>query len=78
MIQELLYEESYDSATNSTSSVFDSLSYNQYRKFGGKRPRHDYIYEIKSRRAYLFNKIVQLMPSNMVQPEKNLSDFVSI
>ncbi|KAM8713553.1 hypothetical protein ACLKA7_013817 [Drosophila subpalustris] len=34
--------------------------------------------EQQNRRAFLFNKLVQLMPASMVQPERNLSDFVVI
>ncbi|EDW85574.2 uncharacterized protein Dwil_GK23081 [Drosophila willistoni] len=32
----------------------------------------------KSKRACLFNKLVRFMPSSMVQPEGNLSDFIVI
>ena len=64
------------SASCSSSGISDSASYSQYRKSGGKRSRHDFLHELKTRRAFLFNKLVQLMPSNMVQPERNLSDFV--
>lgn len=35
-------------------------------------------YEIKTQRCLLFNKIVDLLPDNMVQPKGNLSDFVLI
>lgn len=41
-----------------------------------KRARTEYCSEQQNRRAFLFNKLVQLMPVNMVQPERNLSDFV--
>lgn len=43
-----------------------------------KRARTEANCELKNRRAYLFNKLVQLMPASMVQPERNLSDFVII
>lgn len=35
-------------------------------------------YDIKTQRCLLFNKIVELLPDNMVQPKGNLSDFVLI
>lgn len=41
-----------------------------------KRARTDCTPELKNKRAFLFNKLVQLMPPSMVQPERNLSDFV--
>ncbi|KAH8400886.1 hypothetical protein KR009_001632 [Drosophila setifemur] len=41
-----------------------------------KRARTDGTSELKNKRAFLFNKLVQLMPPSMVQPERNLSDFV--
>ncbi|XP_055379380.1 muskelin isoform X2 [Condylostylus longicornis] len=53
-------------------------TYELYRKCGGKRSRDDYNFEIKTRRTYLFNKIVELMPNHMVQPKGHLSDFVLI
>lgn len=43
-----------------------------------KRARTDASCEQQNRRAFLFNKLVQLMPASMVQPERNLSDFVVI
>ncbi|ALC41608.1 muskelin, partial [Drosophila busckii] len=43
-----------------------------------KRARTDAKGELQNHRAFLFNKLVQLMPSGMVQPERNLSDFVVI
>ncbi|KAH8375385.1 hypothetical protein KR200_002878 [Drosophila serrata] len=43
-----------------------------------KRARTECTPEVKNRRAFLFNKLVQLMPPTMVQPERNLSDFVVI
>ncbi|EDW09382.1 uncharacterized protein Dmoj_GI19068 [Drosophila mojavensis] len=43
-----------------------------------KRARTEANCELQNRRAYLFNKLVQLMPASMVQPERNLSDFVII
>ncbi|KAH8299381.1 hypothetical protein KR044_000853 [Drosophila immigrans] len=43
-----------------------------------KRARTESSCEKQNRRAFLFNKLVQLMPANMVQPERNLSDFVVI
>ncbi|XP_064543793.1 muskelin [Drosophila montana] len=43
-----------------------------------KRARTEATCELQNRRAYLFNKLVQLMPTSMVQPERNLSDFVVI
>ncbi|KAH8270798.1 hypothetical protein KR018_005078 [Drosophila ironensis] len=41
-----------------------------------KRARTECNTEVKNKRAFLFNKLVQLMPTSMVQPERNLSDFV--
>lgn len=41
-----------------------------------KRARTECTSELKNKRAFLFNKLVQLMPPSMVQPERNLSDFV--
>lgn len=62
-----------------TSGISDAgSSYSAYRKLGGKRSRRDFINILRSRRSYLFNKLVQLMPSYMVQPERNLSDFVTM
>ncbi|XP_034476504.1 muskelin isoform X2 [Drosophila innubila] len=43
-----------------------------------KRARTESTCEQLNRRAFLFNKLVQLMPVSMVQPERNLSDFVVI
>ncbi|XP_073845147.1 muskelin 1 [Musca autumnalis] len=66
-------------SSSTTSGISDAASsYSAYRKSGGKRSRHSYIQELRARRSFLFNKLVQLMPSNMVQPERNLSDFVII
>lgn len=71
--------ESESCASSTTSGISDAASsYSAYRKSGGKRSRYSYICELRSRRSFLFNKLVQLMPSNMVQPERNLSDFVII
>ncbi|XP_001361411.1 muskelin isoform X1 [Drosophila pseudoobscura] len=41
-----------------------------------KRARTECNPEFMNKRAFLFNKLVQLMPPSMVQPERNLSDFV--
>ncbi|XP_055919680.1 muskelin isoform X2 [Eupeodes corollae] len=65
-------KESYDSS----SSLSDSSLYNLYKKSGGKLAKQDYLFEIRSRRAFLFNKLSQLMPTNIVQPKGNLSDFI--
>lgn len=65
-------KESYDSS----SSLSDSSLYNLYKKSGGKLAKQDYLFEIRSRRAFLFNKLSQLMPTNIVQPKENLSDFI--
>ncbi|XP_013106897.1 muskelin [Stomoxys calcitrans] len=74
---DLSMESCESSAT--TSGISDAASsFSAYRKSGGKRSRQSYLYELRSRRSFLFNTLVQLMPSNMVQPERNLSDFVII
>ncbi|XP_037825080.1 muskelin isoform X1 [Lucilia sericata] len=70
--------ESCESSTTSSGISDAASSYTAYRKSGGKRSRNDFIYDLRSRRSFLFNKLVQLMPSNMVQPERNLSDFATI
>lgn len=59
-----------------SSSLSDNSSYNQYKKSGGKLTKQDYFFEIKSHRAFLFNKLSQLMPTNIVQPKAHLSDFI--
>ncbi|XP_034135875.1 muskelin isoform X2 [Drosophila guanche] len=41
-----------------------------------KRARTECNSDVMNKRAFLFNKLVQLMPPSMVQPERNLSDFV--
>lgn len=33
-------------------------------------------FEMKNQRCLLYNKLIELMPEHMVQPKKNLSDFV--
>lgn len=35
-------------------------------------------FEVKNQRCLLYNKLIELMPDNMVQPKGNLSDFVVI
>lgn len=35
-------------------------------------------FEVKNQRCLLYNKLIELMPGNMVQPKGNLSDFVII
>lgn len=68
-----------ESCESSSSGISDAASsYSAYRKSGGKRSRHNFIYDLRSRRSFLFNKLVQLMPSNMVQPERNISDFAIV
>uniref|UniRef100_A0A1A9ZKV8 LisH domain-containing protein n=1 Tax=Glossina pallidipes TaxID=7398 RepID=A0A1A9ZKV8_GLOPL len=70
-------ESSESSSVFHSSGISDlASSYTAYRKSGGKLTRNDFIYELRARRDFLFNKLVKLMPSNMVQPERNLSDFV--
>lgn len=70
--------ESCESSTTSSGISDAASSYTAYRKSGGKRSRTDFIYDLRSRRSFLFNKLVQLMPTNMVQPERNLSDFATM
>ncbi|XP_030373545.1 muskelin [Scaptodrosophila lebanonensis] len=65
--------ESNDSTA--TSGISEAAS-NTSASSSVKRARRDSSYEMKNRRAFLFNKLVQLMPPSMVQPERNLSDFV--
>lgn len=70
-------ESSESSSVFHSSGISDlASSYTAYRKSGGKLTRNDFVYELRARRDFLFNKLVKLMPSNMVQPERNLSDFV--
>lgn len=35
-------------------------------------------YEVRKERCLLYNKLIELMPDNMVQPRGNLADFVFI
>lgn len=35
-------------------------------------------YDTKTRRCLLYNRIVEMLPENMVQPKGNLSDFVLV
>lgn len=35
-------------------------------------------FEVKNQRCMLYNKLIELMPEHMVQPKRNLSDFVII
>lgn len=35
-------------------------------------------YEMRKERCLLFNKLIELMPDNVVQPKGNLADFVSL
>lgn len=58
--------------------LYDNIFYNLYKNCGGKKTRDEYYFNMKTRRTYLFDKIVQLMPSNIVQPKGNLSDFIFI
>lgn len=71
---EELPSESFENTSGSSDAA---SSYTAYRKLGGKRSRRDFYNKLKSKRSFLFNKLVQLMPSYMVQPESNLSDFVT-
>lgn len=59
-----------DSAVSSAGSMTHS------RRNNSKRTHDSREQELRRRRAFLFNKLVKLMPANMVQPERNLSDFV--
>ncbi|XP_049309463.1 muskelin isoform X1 [Bactrocera dorsalis] len=59
-----------DSAVSSAGSITHS------RRNNSKRTHDSREQELRRRRAFLFNKLVKLMPANMVQPERNLSDFV--
>lgn len=71
------YEDDFSGKSNHYGpSLSDSMLYNQYTKSGGKLSKQDYIFEIRSHRAFLFNKLSQLMPTNIVQPKGNLSDFI--
>ncbi|XP_053966512.1 muskelin isoform X1 [Anastrepha ludens] len=63
-------------SASSDSAVSTSCSLSQSRRNSSKRAYDDHLLELRRRRTFLFNKIVQLMPANMVQPVKNLSDFV--
>lgn len=63
---------------DSNSSLFDGSSYDQYKKSGGKLSKPDFFFEIRNHRSFLFNKLSQLMPTHIVQPEGNLSDFISL
>ncbi|XP_067630617.1 muskelin isoform X2 [Eurosta solidaginis] len=66
------------SASGNSDTVMSSSasSHAHNRRNTSKRGHNDYLQELRRRRAFLFNKIVKLMPSSMVQPERNLSDFV--
>lgn len=75
--------ESCDSSTtaSSVSGILDSAlssagSTAHSRRNNSKRTHDSHEHELRRRRAFLFNKLVKLMPANMVQPERNLSDFV--
>ncbi|XP_017485402.1 PREDICTED: muskelin isoform X1 [Rhagoletis zephyria] len=69
--------ESCDStATSSSMSAVSDLAVRHGRRSSSKRSHDGKLQELRRRRAFLFNKLVQLMPANMVQPERNLSDFV--
>ncbi|XP_058830933.1 muskelin isoform X1 [Topomyia yanbarensis] len=37
---------------------------------------NDQLFELKIRRCLLYNKLVDLLPENLCQPKKNISDFV--
>lgn len=63
-------------ATSATSGISEPASSPSGSSSCTKRARTDYCSEQQNRRAFLFNKLVQLMPASMVQPERNLSDFV--
>lgn len=52
------------------------FSYANDDKRTGKFDGHHY--DTKTRRCMLYNKIVELLPDNMVQPKGNLSDFVLV
>ncbi|XP_053684609.1 muskelin isoform X1 [Sabethes cyaneus] len=40
------------------------------------RKANDHVFELKIRRCLLYNKLVDLLPENLCQPKKNISDFV--
>lgn len=63
-------------ATSATSGISEPASSPSGSSSCTKRARTEYCSEQQNRRAFLFNKLVQLMPASMVQPERNLSDFV--
>ncbi|TMW44291.1 hypothetical protein DOY81_010628 [Sarcophaga bullata] len=67
-----------ESCANTSGSSDAASSYTAYRKLGGKLSRRDFYNKLRSKRSFLFNKLVKLMPSYMVQPERNLTDFVTV
>ncbi|XP_037947851.1 muskelin [Teleopsis dalmanni] len=71
-------ESSKSVVVNLTNEPENSNKILNCRNANCRRDRPDFCHEIRTRRAFLFNKIVQLMPANMVQPTRNLSDFVVI
>lgn len=61
----------YSSLSNSFSGSANNNAFNS-----SKEDLQEF--EIKNRRLVLFNKLVELFPTNMVQPKGNLSEFVLV
>lgn len=68
--------DSVVSSQNYTKSTSKKFSYTNDDKRTAKFDGHHY--DTKTRRCLLYNKIVELLPDNMVQPKGNLSDFVLV